>query len=71
MRLRDGTSRTASSSAASRSRVSDQARSRRRRRYYDFEIEMDWMLGEVPNVKCSEELGPKEENLSDSGVPGQ
>ena len=31
---------------------------------------MDWMLGEVPNVKCSEELGPKEENLSDSACLG-
>ena len=39
-------------------------------KYYDFELELDWMLGEVPNVKCSEELGPKEENLSDSACLG-
>ena len=28
------------------------------------------MLGEIPNVKCSEELRPKEENLSDSTCLG-
>ena len=39
-------------------------------KYYDFELELDWMLGELPNVKCSEDLGPKEENLSESGCLG-
>ena len=39
-------------------------------KYYDFELELDFVLGEIPNVKCSEELGPKEENLSDSACLG-
>lgn len=38
-------------------------------KYYDFEMELDFQLGEVPG-KCSEELGPKEENLSDSSCLG-
>lgn len=39
-------------------------------KYYDFELELDFWLGEIPNVKCSEELGPKEENLSDPACVG-
>lgn len=39
-------------------------------KFYDFELELDFVLGEVANVKCSEELGPKEENLSDSACLG-
>jgi hypothetical protein len=39
-------------------------------KYFDFEFETDFILGEVPNVKCSEELGPKEENLSDAACVG-
>src|SRR5690349_6392906 len=39
-------------------------------KYYDFELELEFILGEVPNVKCSEELGPKEENLSDPACVG-
>jgi hypothetical protein len=38
-------------------------------KYYDFEMELDFLLGEVPG-KCSEEIGPKEENLSDSSCLG-
>jgi hypothetical protein len=38
-------------------------------KYYDFELELDFVLGEVPGT-CSEELGPKEENLSDPGCIG-
>jgi hypothetical protein len=37
--------------------------------YYDFELEMDFLLGEVAG-KCSEALGPKEENLSDASCLG-
>jgi len=33
-------------------------------KYYDFELELEFLLGELPG-KCSEELGPKQENLSD------
>ncbi len=39
-------------------------------KYYDFEMELEFQLGEVPNVKCSEELGPEEQNLSDSACLG-
>jgi hypothetical protein len=38
-------------------------------KFYDFELELDFLLGEVP-AKCSEELGPKEENLSEPGCLG-
>ncbi|MCC7010349.1 MAG: DUF1080 domain-containing protein [Acidobacteria bacterium] len=38
-------------------------------KYSDFELEFDFVLGEVAG-KCSEELGPKEENLSDPGCVG-
>jgi hypothetical protein len=39
-------------------------------KYFDFELELDFVLGEIPNVKCSEELGPKQENLSDAACVG-
>jgi hypothetical protein len=39
-------------------------------KYYDFELQLDFLLGELPNVKCSEELGAEEQNLSDSGCLG-
>jgi hypothetical protein len=38
-------------------------------KYMDFELEFDFVLGEVPG-KCSEALGPKEENLSDASCLG-
>lgn len=38
-------------------------------KYYDFELELGFILGEAPG-KCSEELGPKEENLSDAACVG-
>lgn len=39
-------------------------------KYFDFELELEFLLGEVAGVKCSEELGPKEENLSDPACIG-
>ena len=36
-----------------------------RESYFDFELELDFLLGEVAGAKCSEELGPNQENLSD------
>jgi hypothetical protein len=39
-------------------------------KYFDFELELDFLLGEIAGVKCSEELGPKEENLSDPACIG-
>jgi hypothetical protein len=39
-------------------------------KYFDFELELEFLLGEIPGVKCSEELGPKEENLSDPACIG-
>ncbi len=39
-------------------------------KYFDFELELDFLLGEIPGVRCSEELGPKQENLSDPGCIG-
>jgi hypothetical protein len=38
-------------------------------KYMDFELELEFLLGEV-TAKCSEELGPKEENLSEPGCLG-
>ena len=38
-----------------------------RESYFDFELELDFLLGEIAGVKCSEELGPNQENLSDPG----
>ena len=39
-------------------------------KYYDFELQLDFILGEVPNVKCTEERGPKMESLSDAACLG-
>ena len=39
-------------------------------KYYDFELELDFILGELANVKCSEELGAEEQNTSDPGCLG-
>ena len=39
-------------------------------KYFDFDLELDFVLGEIAGVKCSEELGPKEESLSDSACLG-
>ena len=39
-------------------------------KYFDFEFELDFLLGEIEGVKCSEELGPKQENLSDPACEG-
>jgi hypothetical protein len=38
--------------------------------YFDFELELDFLLGEIEGVKCSEELDPKQENLSDPACHG-
>jgi hypothetical protein len=39
-------------------------------KYFDFEFELDFLLGEIAGVKCSEERGPKEESLSDPACLG-
>jgi hypothetical protein len=38
-------------------------------KYMDFELEVEFILGEAPG-KCTEELGPKEEPLSDPACLG-
>ena len=39
-------------------------------KYFDFELELEFLLSEVEGVKCSQELGPKQENLSDPACTG-
>lgn len=39
-------------------------------KFFDFELGLDFLLGETEGVKCSEELGPKQENLSDPACTG-
>jgi hypothetical protein len=39
-------------------------------KYFDFELELEFLLGEAAGVKCIEELGPKQENLSDPACLG-
>jgi len=39
-------------------------------KFFNFELELETLLGEVHGVKCSEELGPKQENLSDPACVG-
>jgi hypothetical protein len=41
-----------------------------RESYYDLEVELEFLLGEIEGVKCSEQLGPKQENLSDPACEG-
>ena len=39
-------------------------------KYLDFELELEFLLGEIADAKCSEELGPKQESLGDPACRG-
>ncbi len=41
-----------------------------KQKYFDFELELEFLLSEAEGVKCSEELGPNQENLSDLACTG-
>jgi hypothetical protein len=39
-------------------------------KYFDIELELEFLLGEIQGVKCTEELGPNQENQSDPACVG-
>lgn len=41
-----------------------------REKYFNFELQLDFLLKEFPGVRCTQELGPHQEEMSDRACDG-